>query len=76
MNPMRVRLTKGGTVMLNPAGVINEGVADICPVRGRPLLDEVGQTVGYMTQQQQPPTTPGKSNDPPPLYPNPDRMIV
>ena len=29
INPMRVRLTKGGTVKLNPAGVINEGVADI-----------------------------------------------
>jgi hypothetical protein len=47
----------------------------VCPVRGVPVVDEVGQAVGYMTQQQQP-TTPGKSNDPPPLYPNPDRTLT
>jgi len=50
----------------------------VCPIRGNPLLDEVGQIVGWVTQQQQQQqqsTTPGKSNDPPPLYPNPDRMI-
>ena len=47
----------------------------VCPIRGNPLVDEVGQIVGWVTQQQQQPTTPGKSNDPPPLYPNPDLMI-
>ena len=50
----------------------------VCPLRGFPILDEVGQIVGYMTQQQQQlqPTTPGKNNDPPPLYPNPDRTLT
>ena len=84
----------------------------VCPIRGNPLLDEVGKIVGWVTQQQQqqqptttttttttttaaataaatypsypsyPPHTaqqppiPGKNNDPPPLYPNPDHSLT
>ena len=59
----------------------------VCSVRGTPLINEVRVVEGYMLPSQQIPNSnnnsnissnrdPGKSNDPPPLYPNPYRMIV